>query len=82
MKTEADKTDVPEGELLDALLRATLCCGNQASLCCKRDGRVALPEFSVSCSAQDLLTVMRRSSLDVDDLSFEIDAVDDPILVA
>ena len=28
VKTEADKTDVPEDELLDALLRATLCCGN------------------------------------------------------
>jgi len=81
MKAEADKADVAQDEFLDALLRAALGCGNQASLCCKREGRVALSEFSISCPAQNLLSIMRRGSFDVDDFFFGINAIDDSILV-
>jgi len=54
MKAKADKADVAQDELLDALLRAALGSGNQASLCYEREWRVALSKFSVSCSAQGL----------------------------
>ena len=55
VESEDDKTNVAKNKLLGATLRAALCCSDQATLFGKRDGRVALSEFSVSCSAQDLL---------------------------